>query len=250
MKLQKSIWSLALVGALAGASEFGYFGEHGPTHWADLSSKWSTCAHGLELKSITNPAHKHQSPVNFTSKAVASNPQFKLSADKTVEFEIENNGHTIEAVPQSRDIKMKLGGVNYTLAQFHFHAYSEHTQNSKPAAMEVHFVFKSFDGKLAVLGAFIDRDLSGLSENTELAKVFSTKLPDVEKKGAKVALNISKILPSASKVYSYSGSLTTPPCSEGVAWNVYTTHIALSEDHVVNFTKHYHNNFRPVTGNW
>ena len=115
--------------------------------------------------------------------------------------------------------------------------------------METHFVFKANDGALAVIGVFVDRNVTSSNENSELAKVFDTTLPDAEQSGDEVTINVAKILP-AGKVYSYSGSLTTPPCTEGVAWNVYVDHIALTEDHVTKFTKKYHNNFRPITGNW
>ena len=231
--------------------EFGYFGKNGPSHWADLNPEWSTCKNGLNVDTITDPTQHHQSPINFTSAATVSAPSFTLDVDREVEFTTENNGHTIEMVPEYADNTkdtMVLGGKTYTLAQFHFHAYSEHTQNNEPAAIETHFVFKADDGSLAVLGVFVDRNAT--DENSALASIFSKTLPESGEEGAKLSINVADILPAASNVYSYSGSLTTPPCTEGVAWNVYTTHVHLSEANVINFTKKYHNNFRPVTGNW
>lgn len=266
MKFEKKILSAALVAALAfGLSgcgsdssddttseetevHFGYFGANGPSHWGDLKPEWSTCKNGLTLSDVTDPTQHHQSPINFTSAAVASEPSFELDVDRDIEFTTENNGHAIEMVPESSEDTMVLDGKTYTLAQFHFHAYSEHTQNNMPAAIETHFVFKAADGSLAVLGVFVDRNAT--NENSALASIFSQTLPEAGEEGAKLSINVADILPEASSVYSYSGSLTTPPCSEGVAWNVYTKHINLSESHVVNFTKKYHNNFRPVTGNW
>ena len=235
-------------------THFSYFGETGPSHWASLNSEWNTCSNGLTLKPV-NPGANHQSPVNFTTNATISDPNriYQLDIDRDLEFTIINNGHAIEAeldeVDADKD-KITINGREYFLKQFHFHAYSEHTENNVPAAIEAHFVFKSLSGKLAVLGLFVDRNATSGAENLELAKVFNTILPDAEQTGDKVSINVNKILPTTSNVYSYSGSLTTPPCTEGVVWNVYTTHTALTEAQVVNLTKHYHNNFRPITGNW
>ena len=270
MKFEKRVVSAALMAALAfgfggcgddtatdnttqeTAVHFGYFGENGPSHWADLSADWSTCANGLTLTNVV-PGSNHQSPVNFTANATQSNPAFTLDVDRDLTFKIVNNGHAIEAEVEETNTaedSITIGGKEYVLKQFHFHAYSEHTQNNVPAAMETHFVFKADDGALAVIGVFVDRNATSSSENSELAKVFATTLPDAEQSGDEVTINVADILPANSKVYSYSGSLTTPPCTEGVAWNVYVDHIALTEAHVVKFTKKYHNNFRPITGNW
>ena len=231
---------------------FSYFGANGPTHWADLKSEWDTCSNGLTLTDV-DPLSNHQSPVNFTANATKSSPNFTLDVNRDLEFTIVNNGHAIEAELDAVDAdkdSINIGGKDYFLKQFHFHAYSEHTENNVPAAIETHFVFKATDGTLAVLGLFVDRNATTGTENAELAKVFNTTLPEANEEGEKVSINVASLLPSTSNVYSYSGSLTTPPCTEGVAWNVYTVHTALTESQVVNFTKHYHNNFRPVTGNW
>lgn len=230
---------------------FSYFGENGPTHWADLRSEWDTCRNGLTLTPV-DPTAEHQSPVNFTSSATKSTPDFTRNLNNDLNFTIVNNGHAIEAELDEAEAHIDyitIGSTNYYLKQFHFHAYSEHTENNVPAAIETHFVFKSDDGNLAVIGLFVDRD--GTTTNTELQKVFNTTLPEANEEGASVIINVESILPPASTtVYKYSGSLTTPPCTEGVAWNVYTAHTALPETDIVKFTKHYHNNFRPITGNW
>ncbi len=228
--------------------EFSYWGKTGPTYWGTLKPEWHMCAKGLTLTPV-DPTQAHQSPIDFTQNATPTDPDFILDADRAIPFEIENNGHTIEAVAKSDEDTLTIGDKLYTLKQFHFHAYSEHTQNNHPAAMEAHFVFKAQDGSLAVLGVFVDRDENG-EENEELAKVFTAPLPAEHQKGEELAINITNIIPQNSTVYHYIGSLTTPPCSEGVEWNVFTKHIKLSEPKLVKFTKLYHNNFRPITGHW
>ena len=228
---------------------FSYSGETGPENWSTLNSDWATCENGLTLTPVETGAN-HQSPVDFTSIDKATQSNFTLDNNHSLLFTVQNNGHTIQLTLNENQIekdRLFLGGNEYTLAQFHFHAASEHTEGSKYAAMEAHFVHKAADGSLAVLGAFIDAN--DTIANTELSKIFVAELPEEEQNGTVVSINIANILP-ASKVYSYSGSLTTPPCSEGVAWNVYTTHVGLSTEDVGEFKHLYPDNFRPITGDF
>lgn len=229
-------------------SHFSYTGTTGPANWYKLSPDWSTCENGLTLKPVV-AGETHQSPVDFSSTSIATAPNFQLDANRSLEFKIENNGHTIELIPEVQNEKNTLivNGKEYVLAQFHFHAHSEHTENNNSAAMETHFVFKSEDGALAVIGAFIDKN--DTVANSELSKIFVAALPEEGDVGVSVAINVANILPH-SNVYSYSGSLTTPPCTENVTWNVYTSHINLSTSDVNEFTTLYPNNFRPVTGTY
>jgi carbonic anhydrase len=145
----------------------------------------------------------------------------------------------------TEDDTLTINGIVYTLAQFHFHSLSEHTEVGNHSDMETHFVFKSAEGHLAVIGAFIDDN--GTSSNLELHKIFSTTLPDADDNGSIVSINVADLLPN-STVYSYSGSFTTPPCTEGVAWNIYTEHIHLSPNEIDSFQAKYDDNYRPVTG--
>jgi len=219
----------------------------GPSNWYKLSTDWTTCENGLTLKPVT-AGEFHQSPVDFTATAPATNPNFVVDNNYSLSFAITNNGHTIQLTADTNAIQkdtLIINGKEYTLLQFHFHSLSEHTQSAQHSAMEVHFVHKAADGDLAVLGAFIDAN--DTVANAELSKAFVDEFPEENMNGATVSINVANILP-ASTVYSYSGSLTTPPCSEGVAWNVYTSHIALSEEDVGEYKVHYSDNYRPVTG--
>lgn len=225
---------------------FGYDGKTAPSHWDTLKKEWKTCSKGTVMNSVVR-AKLHQSPVDFKS-AIPVQPNFTVDYDKKMEFKIQNNGHSVQfdAVGDTQ-ASMVIDGKSYALKQFHFHYLSEHTEKGKHSDMEVHLVHVAKDGSLAVLGVFIDTVSD--SGNSELEKAFSLSIPKEGKKGATVSINPIHMLPFG-KVYNYSGSLTTPPCSEGVIWNVFTTHIGLSKEKVAAFKEHYHNNYRPVTGSY
>ena len=235
------------------AVTFSYSGETGPDNWYKLSDDWKTCENGLTLKPV-EAGTKHQSPVDLYSSAIS--PQdFTLDYDKDLEFKLINNGHTIEMVEESpeKDSFIIIDGKKYKLLQFHFHAHSEHEEETNPADMEMHFVHQAEDGSYAVLGIFID---AADTSNTGLAKVFTDKLPaeEVEETDAKTySINVSEILPedhTTANVYRYNGSFTTPPCTEGVDWNIFEEHIKLDTNKVDEFKTLYPNNYRPITGDF
>jgi carbonic anhydrase len=179
-----------------------YSGEEGPEAWGDLATEYALCKTG-----------KSQSPIDFTY-AVTHSGGITMSYQPT-HVNMVNNGHTIQ-VNYDPGSYMELDGVRYDLLQFHFHAPSEHTENGTTATMELHLVHKSAEGNLAVVGLMLDAG----ADNAVLAK-FWDKIPTKpEAITLTDTINIAEALPTASPYYSYSGSLTTPPCSEGVKWTV------------------------------
>jgi carbonic anhydrase len=154
-----------------------------------------------------------------------------------------NNGHTIQ-VNYSEGDTMTIGDTNYELIQFHFHAPSEHTVLGKQYPMEMHFVHKSPSGALAVIGVFIEKG----AHNAAFDPIFSN-LPrekGVESHYEHVQVNVDDLLPHSHKSYRYDGSLTTPPCSEGVKWIVMQSPIQLSAAQIWWFTSRIEGNNRPV----
>ena len=125
---------------------------------------------------------------------------------------------------------LTLGGRVYQLAQYHFHSPSEHTVKGKHFPMEMHMVHKSADGRLAVVGVFIatgrhNQAFEPVWANLPAQKGVETHLPAVK-------VDVDTLLPAERTAYRYDGSLTTPPCSEGVKWIVMTTPIELSSEQV------------------
>ena len=242
MKLERKVRIVGVVllmaplAALARASpseqDFGYFGEHGPEHWGDLDPGWAACASG-----------SRQSPVDFGRSSRA-----KAVKGMTLEYEptageIFDNGHTIEVEVHEGGNVLRLEGVEYELLQFHFHTASEHTVQDDGYEMELHLVHKSANGALAVLGVFLRRGPT----SGALAPIFDS-LPDDF--GVKHELperfDPGTFLPAKRQSYRYLGSLTTPPCTEGVQWVVLANPVTVSDEHLARFAERVHFNARPV----
>ena len=154
---------------------------------------------------------------------------------------IVNNGHTIQAVAAAGNTST-LDGQVFTLAQMHFHAPSEHAINGKKSAIEAHFVHKNSAGKLAVVGVMIDE---GSSDNAAW-EPFVQSLTTVKGTDGTATLDWGQLLPTSTLTYQYTGSLTTPPCSEGVHWVLMQTPVQLSARQIAAFTAAYNGNDRPI----
>jgi carbonic anhydrase len=210
--------------------DWSYSGENKPSHWGDLNPEFLSCKIGNQ-----------QSPINFNRNQSTnlSNIEFNY---KNTSFQLINNGHTIEAKYEPGSF-IKIGEKRYELLQFHFHSPSEHTVEGKNYSMEAHLVHKSEDGKLAVVGVFMKE--GKLNESIE---TLWTHLPTQEGKKIvhAVSVNAIALLPADRSYYNYMGSLTTPPCREGVSWNVMKTPIEVSSEQIAKFTSVYSGNARPV----
>lgn len=207
--------SLLLVNvALAqGPIHWTYEGKEGPEFWGSLSRDFALCSTG-----------KEQSPIDIPGAAV-TNPADLTFAYKPSALTILNNGHTIQAT-YDQGSTLTLDGAAYTLRQFHFHLPSEHTLNAKGHDMELHFVHQNAQGGLAVVGVLLKAGV----ENKALASVWQN-LPAKETEAKTIAgatINALDMLPATRTYWRYNGSLTTPPCSEGVRWLVMTTSVEVS----------------------
>ena len=207
-----------------------YEGEEGPAHWGELDPAYEMCRKG-----------KSQSPIDISSPSVQDFVNIVFHYQPS-EVNILNNGHTVQ-VNYDPGSYIKLDGVRYDVAQFHYHAPSEHEVSGKLFAAELHIVHKSADGKLAVVGLLLQEG----SANAALDP-FIDNLPTEksEVKDVGVKINIMEFLPSVQTTYRYSGSLTTPPCSEGVSWLVMTTPVELESAQLRKLESLFEANNRPV----
>lgn len=189
-----------------------YEGEEGPAHWGELDSAYALCGMGA-----------HQSPIDVQSPQGQDLTNISFHYQPS-EVNILNNGHTVQVNYDSGSY-MELEDVRYDVVQFHYHAPSEHALDGKLFAAELHIVHKNADGNLAVVGILFDEG----TQNDAL-QPFIDNLPaeksDVHDTGVKI--NAADLLPAVQTTYRYSGSLTTPPCSEDVRWNLMTSPVEAS----------------------
>ncbi|MFG1479454.1 carbonic anhydrase family protein [Xanthobacter sp. V4C-4] len=216
--------------ARAGGAHWSYEGHGGPEEWGALEKDFQACSIGTQ-----------QSPINLTGavRAEASGPALSW---KNAPFKVVNNGHTIQLDVAGDAGGAELNGKRYTLRQFHFHAPSEHALNGKRTAMEVHFVHAAEDGGLLVVGVFL---VPG-----EKNEAFATVTAAAPKSEGSAPLpgpfDPSALLPQARGLYRYEGSLTTPPCSEVVDWNVFATPITVAQADIDAFRAIFPMNARPL----
>jgi len=219
-------------GAIAGSggAHWGYEGEHGPEHWGHMSGEYKACSEG-----------KTQSPIDL-SGAVAEELADIQFDYKPSRLNVINNGHTVQ-VNYDNGSSISVNGSRYDLVQFHFHTPSEHTVDGKSFGNEMHLVHKNDKGELAVVGVLIEK-----GEENAAYKAIWSNLPKKanEKKSAAVDINAAELIPQDRDYFTYTGSLTTPPCSENVRWIVLKTPIDMSEAQIKDIEKIMHKNNRPV----
>lgn len=212
---------------------WGYEGKsEGPGQWAKLKSDWAVCAEG-----------KRQSPINIRGTIPADLEAIKFDY-KAVPLSLIDNGHTVQVNAVGAG-NITVGGESFELLQFHFHHPSEEKFNGKSFDMVVHLVHKSASGKLAVVAI----PLQGSKKENKLLRVLWSNLPLEQMKPATPAdlsIDPSLLLPKQRGYYTYMGSLTTPPCTEGVLWLVLNSPLAVSHEQISSFAKIYKMNARPV----
>ena len=205
---------------------WGYEGDNGPEHWGD---NFPICGKG-----------KKQSPLNIVGPFEKSKDT--LSVDyKEGPLKMLNNGHTIQ-VNVEPGSTLTIGKESFDLLQFHFHRPSEEQVEGKNAAMVAHFVHKSKEGKLAVIGVMLNE-----GKDSAAIKTLWANLPPKEMEEflpPKVMFNPGSMLPKELGFYNYEGSLTTPPCTEGVQFYILKTPAELSKQQLAKFP--FKLNARPV----
>ncbi|OGH00014.1 MAG: hypothetical protein A2557_01230 [Candidatus Lambdaproteobacteria bacterium RIFOXYD2_FULL_56_26] len=217
--------------AKGGHGHWSYQGEGGPEHWGELSPEFAACKTG-----------KEQSPINIVATETADLPALVITY-KPTPLAMENNGHTIklDVAPGST---LTVGDSAFDLLQFHFHLPSEEMINGKAYDLVAHLVHQDKAGKLGVVAILFTVG----AENPVLAQ-FWGQLPKAG--GEKVSdpaksLDLNALLPKNLGYYGFTGSLTTPPCSEGVAWHVLKTPVEFSAAQKAAFAALYSGNARPV----
>jgi carbonic anhydrase len=224
--------------AAAGASQehhpehtWDYGEAHGPSNWGDLKPEFAPCKNG----------HR-QSPIDIRNPQKADLPPIQFDY-KPSPLRIIDNGHTV-MINYAPGSFMSVGGKRYALKQFHFHRPSEEKINGKAYEMVVHLVHADSEGKLAVVAVLLQE-----GEDNPLVDRLWRNLPKEKEKEEvlnSVQIDVAALLPADHGYYSFSGSLTTPPCSENVSWFVLKHPVAVSAAEIEQFSKLYQHNGRPT----
>jgi carbonic anhydrase len=214
------------------APHWTYEGEAGAAHWGDLTPAFKVCQLGLE-----------QSPIDLATAVTAETGGLDI-AYQPMKLRIVNNGHTIQvnAAPGS---SCAIGGTSYELQQFHFHHPSEHLLSGKPFDLECHLVHRSPAGDFAVLGVFIKA-----GENNAALEPIWRAMPRQagREQDAGLMIDARTLLPGDHSLFRYVGSLTTPPCTQGIVWTLLRQPIEASPEQIRQFAALYAANARPTQG--
>ncbi len=214
-------------------AHWSYEGETGPQAWGKLKPDFNLCAIG-----------KRQSPINIEDGATLQGPaepvQFAYVPSNGT---VVNNGHTIQVDVQGENA-ITVRGSTYRLLQFHFHTPSEEQINFKRFPMVAHLVHKNNEGQLAVVAILLQEG----ETNPMIDKVWTYMPLDTNDRVRmpQALLDMNGLLPKDQRYYQFMGSLTTPPCSEGVLWMVMKQPMTISAGQYKLFTQLYPNNARPV----
>lgn len=218
------------------SASWSYAGDDGPDSWGDVSP---ACSVG---------SSSSESPIDLDGDLAQADAAATpvVTWYTSTAFEVEDTGHTIEAESSDdQSNRVQHNGVTYYLEQFHFHVSSEHTIDGEHFAAELHLVHESEDEQLLVIGVLLEVGAENTSL-TELLGAAAALSPEGESVELNSPINVATLLPADRTSVQYDGSLTTPPCSEGVTWNVILEPLTVSEDQLAQLTAAYADNHRPI----
>ena len=202
--------------AYAGAgAHWEYAGEQGPEHWGELSEAYAACAEG-----------KNQSPIDLVADVDADLPALKFDYDRPGIIEELDTGHSVQENTRPGNYLSHMGD-RFELKQFHFHSPSEHLVGGEAFPMEVHLVHTNAAGAIAVVGLlFVEGEANPLLEKLPVFRAARGSKSPAE------PVDFNELIPERDSYFVYNGSLTTPPCSEGVRWIVIKRPIAASAEQI------------------
>ena len=214
-----------------GLPQWSYKGNTGPEHWGGLSDDFLDCKVGRNQSpvDINNPLpDRALEPINFAYEETYTT--------------LRNDGTTIKA-NYGAGSELTFEGDSYQLLEFHFHSPSEHSVNGIPFDLELHLSHQNKDGKLLALGVFFEEGPKPHMEIYDLWKKLPVHSGDESKHFRMNAINL---LPKSRQYYTYTGSMTIPPCSEGVTWILMKKAVRISSTQVDQFLRAFRHNSRPV----
>lgn len=239
MTLSSLVIAALLISSAARAqwkTHWTYEGATGTDHWGDLDPAYAPCKLG-----------KEQSPIDIQTAEKADLPALQFEYKSEPLKYLINNGYTIRVnyhdAPGTGSALI-VDGKRYQLTQFHFHHPSEEYVHGKPYEMEAHFMHQAADGKVAGVVVF----LKAGAANPTVQQLWD-HMPKAESKELEIAgveVNPSALLPRDGSYYVYTGSVTAPPCTEGVDWFVLKTPVEISSAQIAAFAELYPHDVRPL----
>jgi len=213
------------------APHWTYDGAAGPAAWAALSEEYAACSAGQQ-----------QSPIDISSAAAVTGPLQPITFRyDPAHVSLGNTGHTFLA-NYTAGSYIELDARRYDLQQLHFHHPSEHMIDGRASDLELHLVHRDSAGALAVVGVLID---TASSANASLAAALS-RLPAAPGVASEIDIDAAALLPATRDYVTYEGSLTTPPCNEGVRWIIMTERVSAPTAAIAAFANVFPHNARPV----
>ncbi|HTY98365.1 MAG TPA: carbonic anhydrase family protein, partial [Rhodocyclaceae bacterium] len=212
-------------------AHWSYEGEGAPANWGKLRSDYATCASG-----------KRQSPIDIRDGIRVDLEPATFDYHPSL-VRITDNGHTVQ-VAVGEGSSMTLTGKTYRLVQFHFHRPAEERVNGKLYDMVIHLVHQDDEGRLAVVAVLLEKG----AENPVIQALWNNMPLEVDQPVEPPGLRVNPLdlLPAQQAYYTYMGSLTTPPCTEGVLWLVMKQPMPVSAEQIAIFSRLYKNNARPI----
>lgn len=213
-----------------------YEGATGAEHWGDLDPEYAACKTG-----------KEQSPIDIGSAEKADLRHLRFEYKSEPLKYLINNGYTIRVNYHDSAAQgnfLIVGDKRYQLTQFHFHRPSEEYVHGKPYDMEVHFMHQASDGEIAGVTVFLKAGRANATVQQIWEHMPKTKGSEQEIAG--VELNPAGLLPRDAAYYMYMGSITAPPCTEGVTWLVLKTPVEISPEQINAFAALYPHDVRPL----
>jgi carbonic anhydrase len=212
------------------AEHWDYQGSGGPERWGRMKPEFAKCSSGTRQSpiDIRDGIKVELDPVQF---------DYKPSA-----FKVVDNGHTIQ-VNVAPGNAIEVMGQRFELVQFHFHRPSEERIDGKAFDMVAHLVHKNLEGRLAVVAVLLEK---GSAQPIVQSVWNNLPLEKGDEIAARMPIDLNRLLPAERAYFTYMGSLTTPPCSDGVRWQVLKQPVELSPQQIAAFHQLYKMNARPV----
>ena len=217
-------------------THWSYEGATGAEHWSDLDPDYAACNAG-----------KEQSPIDIRNADKAELPALRFEYKSGPLKYLIDNSYTLRVnyrdAPGNGNF-LVVGDERYQLTQFHFHHPSEEYVHGKPFDMVLHLMHQGMDGKIAGVAVLLKAGKS----NATIQQLWEhwPKTEGKEQAVAGIGVNPSDLLPRATAYYLYMGSLTAPPCTEGITWFVLKTPLEISAEEIAQFANHYPHDVRPL----